>query len=413
MIRKSFLTVCILLASQCLSAQGIAGSWLGKLKAGPQELTITLRIEKNDEGRDVCFLGSPDQGVNSIPTQIAHLSADSVNVTIPALGAVYAAKMVNDELHGTFIQRLMPFKLDMKRGEIVRKRPQTPKPPYPYKTEEVTFTNTTETAHLAGTICYPVGYQSGKRAPIVVMVTGSGQQDRDESIFDHRPFAVIADYLARNGIASLRYDDRGMGGSTGEVLTATSLHFMRDAEAAVDLLRKMKKFGKVGVLGHSEGGMIAFMMGARRSADFIVSLAGPAFSGDSISAEQTNTILRLRGMASDATAAQMREKLKHEKDVPWWTFFYEHNPGADIVKTKCPVLALNGEKDIQVCAESNLRTIERLLPKNKRNMCKVYPGLNHLFQHCQTGDINEYGKIEETISPEVLTDIANWIKTIE
>ena len=184
MIRKSFLTVCLLLASQCLSAQGIAGSWLGKLKAGPQELTITLRIEKNDEGRDVCFLGSPDQGVNSIPTQIAHLSADSVNVTIPALGAVYTAKMVNDELHGTFIQRLMPFKLDMKRGEIVRKRPQTPKPPYPYKTEEVTFTNTTDTAHLAGTICYPVGYQSGKRVPIVVMVTGSGQQDRDESIFD-------------------------------------------------------------------------------------------------------------------------------------------------------------------------------------------------------------------------------------
>lgn len=412
MIRIAFIIFALLTTPQ-LKAQSMEGPWLGKLKAGMQELTITLLIERDANGQQVCTMGSPDQGVTTIPTEIVYLSDDSVNIAVPTLAMAYAARRTGDELHGTFVQRMMPFKLDMRRGELQRNRPQTPQPPYPYTTEEVTFENTQDSAVLAGTLCYPVDYKDGKRIPVVLMVTGSGQQDRNETLFDHQPFAVIADHLARHGIASLRYDDRGVGGSKGEVATATSRNFMLDAEAGVKFLRKLKRFSKVGVLGHSEGGMIAFMMGARRSADFIVSLAGPAFSGDSISAEQTNTILRLRGMASDATAAQMREKLKHEKDVPWWTFFYEHNPGADIVKTKCPVLALNGEKDIQVCAESNLRTIERLLPKNKRNVCKVYPGLNHLFQHCQTGDINEYGKIEETISPEVLTDIANWIKTIE
>ena len=157
--------------------------------------------------------------------------------------------------------------------------------------------------------------------------------------------------------------------------------------------------------------MIAFMMGARKSVDFIVSMAGPAQSGDSISAEQTNIIMRQNGYDATYTAAQMRQNLKQQKVSPWVEFFYNHNPQTDIIRTKCPVLALNGEKDTQVTVDSNLKTIERLLPK--KSLCKAYPGLNHLFQHCQTGDINEYGKIEETISPEVLTDIANWIKTIE
>ena len=160
---------------------------------------------------------------------------------------------------------------------------------------------------LAGTLCYPVDYKDGKRIPVVLMVTGSGQQDRNETLFDHQPFAVIADHLARHGIASLRYDDRGVGGSKGEVATATSHNFMLDAEAGIKFLRKLKRFSKVGVLGHSEGGMIAFMMGARKSVDFIVSMAGPAQSGDSISAEQTNIIMRQNGYKVSRAGPQRRE----------------------------------------------------------------------------------------------------------
>lgn len=412
-MRRKALFVIALMAVQTLCAQQTAGHWLGKLKAGIQELTITLHIEKTADGKQVCTMGSPDQGVTTIPAEIVYLSDDSVNITVPSLGAAYAARLTGEELHGTFVQRMMPFKLDMRRGELQRNRPQTPKSPYPYNTEEVTFTNNQDTALLAGTICYPVGYEAGKRVPVVLMVSGSGQQDRDETLFDHRPFAVIADYLARNGIASLRYDDRGMGGSKGEVMTATSEDFMHDAEAGVEFLRKLKRFGKVGVIGHSEGGMIAFMMGARQSVDFIVSMAGPAQSGDSISAEQTNIIMRQNGYEGNYTAAMMRQNQKLQKSSPWIDFFYSYNPQTDIVRIKCPVLALNGEKDTQVSVDSNLETIKQLLPKNKKSLCKAYPGLNHLFQHCDKGTLEEYGNIEETISTEVLDDIVTWIKTIK
>ena len=377
-MRRKALFVIALMTVQTLCAQQTAGHWLGMLKAGMQELTITLHIEKTSDGKQVCTMGSPDQGVTTIPAEIVYLSDDSVNISVPSLAAAYAARLTGEELHGTFVQRMMPFKLDMRRGELQRNRPQTPKSPYPYNTEEVTFTNYQDTALLAGTICYPVGYEAGKRVPVVLMVSGSGQQDRDETLFDHRPFAVIADYLARHGIASLRYDDRGMG-----------------------------------VLGHSEGGMIAFMMGARRSVDFIVSLAGPAQSGDSISAEQTNIIMRQNGYEGNYTAAMMRQNQKLQKSSPWIDFFYSYNPQTDIVRIKCPVLALNGEKDTQVSVDSNLETIKQLLPKNKKSLCKAYPGLNHLFQHCDKGTIEEYGNIEETISTEVLDDIVTWIKTIK
>lgn len=412
MIRIAFIILAVLATPQ-LKAQSMEGPWLGKLKAGMQELTITLLIERDASGQQVCTMGSPDQGVTTIPTEIVYLSDDSVNIAVPKLAMAYAARRTGDELHGTFVQRMMPFKLDMRRGELQRNRPQTPQPPYPYTTEEVTFENTQDSAVLAGTLCYPVDYKDGKRIPVVLMVTGSGQQDRNETLFDHQPFAVIADHLARHGIASLRYDDRGVGGSKGEVATATSHNFMLDAEAGVKFLRKLKRFSKVGVLGHSEGGMIAFMMGAHKSVDFIVSMAGPAQSGDSISAEQTNIIMRQNGYDATYTAAQMRQNLKQQKVSPWVEFFYNHNPQTDIIRTKCPVLALNGEKDTQVTVDSNLKTIERLLPKNKKSLCKVYPELNHLSQHCQRGTVDEYAKIEETISTEVLDDIVNWITTIK
>ena len=394
--------------------QDFNGTWEGTMEAGVYSLQLVFHIEQTDQGVTVTW-DSPDQGGFNLPAT-ATITGNELDVDIPGSYAKYKGTLAGDTLDGVFTQGAnMPLRLIRKTGEeeTVR-RPQEAAIEAdnnkPYHAEEVTFTNDGIT--FAGTLTVP---NSGNNFPAVVLIAGSGPHDRNEEVFNHKPFLVLADALSRNGFAVLRYDERGVGATVGGDPLAPTEPLATDAMAALRYLKSRPEVDatRAGLMGHSEGGMIAFMMGARRSADFIVSLAGPAFSGDSISAEQTNTILRFRGMASDATAAQMREKLKHEKDVPWWTFFYEHNPGADIVKTKCPVLALNGEKDIQVCAESNLRTIERLLPKNKRNMCKVYPGLNHLFQHCQTGDINEYGKIEETISPEVLTDIANWIKTIE
>ena len=299
------------------------------------------------------------------------------------------------------------------------KRPQTPQTPYPYETEEVTFTNEKDGATLAGTLTYPVGYdkESGKPVggnmkslTVVLFVSGSGQQNRDEELFNHKPFLVIADYLARHGIASLRYDDRATGSSKGgEVKNATSEDFMRDAEAGLNYLRNQKKFKKIGVLGHSEGGLIAFMLGARKKTDFIVSLAGPGVKGDTLLAAQTNRIMELSGMSATMTAEQYRQQ-KEVQETPWLQWFINYDPSDNIRNSRCPVFALNGDRDCQVLSSQNLPPIQRLLPKSKKNLIKEYPGLNHLFQHCTTGLPTEYGQIEETISQEVLQDIVQWIQ---
>jgi hypothetical protein len=246
----------------------------------------------------------------------------------------------------------------------------------------------------------------------VLLVSGSGQQNRDEEVFDHKPFLVIADYLARQGIATLRYDDRATGKSVGgEVKNATTEDFMRDAAAGLDYLRSRKAFGKVGLLGHSEGGTIAFMLGARGKVDFIVSLAGPAVKGDTLLAAQSNRILKLSGQPASMTVGKYRQ-IAAMQQSPWIQWFIDYDPSEDIRKTACPVFALNGNCDCQVVSTLNLEAFRRLLPSSKKNSIKEYPTLNHLFQHCTTGLPTEYGKIEETISPEVLQDIAQWIRSL-
>jgi pimeloyl-ACP methyl ester carboxylesterase len=362
--------------------------------------------------------------------------------------------MIGRKLVGSFVQAGRKFDLTLSPGKPAESRPQTPVPPFNYKSEEVSFANENGNAIMSGTLTYPVGYgemRSGS-IPVVLMVTGSGQQNRDEEIFGHKPFLVIADYLAKRGIASLRYDDRGVDGSTGDASESTIIDNMNDALAGIDFLRSKKIFGKVGILGHSEGGCISFMAGSRGKVDFAISLAGPGVRGDSVLTEQNRKALILEGTPQkicDGYCKALKEVLAYKMGHgavsnpdevvdfiiaetktslpdrlvqnlstilsmknPWLNYFIAFDPQKDISEIKCPVFALNGDLDSQVPSKSNLYAIRSLLPDDSRNKVKEYPGLNHLFQHCKSGSASEYNEIEETISPEVLEDISDWIDSL-
>ena len=414
-MKKAILLLTIILTSLASQAQvqpttALIGSWSGKLKVGPVSLTLVLHLEQAD-GYVTVTLDSPDQGAKGIGAFKEFLSDDSIAIKIETLGVTYRARLKDDKLDGTFSQNGISLPLVLTRGVPEMKRPQRPQPPYPYETEEVTFRNEKDSATLAGTLTYPVGYskQSKKKPVVVLLVSGSGQQNRDEELMGHSPFLVIADYLARHGIATLRYDDRATGASVGgDVKNATTEDFMRDALAGLDFLRHQKAFGKVGLLGHSEGGAIAFMLASRKKTDFIVSLAGPGVKGDTLLVKQENCIQQLSGMPAAMTVEQFRQQPEVQQ-MRWLQWFIDYDPSADIRKSRCPVFALNGDRDCQVISSQNLTAIRQLLPKSKKNLVKEYPSLNHLFQHCTTGLLTEYSEIEETISPEVLSDIAQWI----
>ncbi len=414
-MRKPFITLLLALVAMTGWAQvnpttTLQGSWSGKLKAGVASLTVVLHLEQAD-GYVKVTLDSPDQGVKGIPTYKEYLTDDSLAVKMEQLNATYRARLKDGKLDGTFSQMGMSFPLVLERGVPEVKRPQMPKPPYPYETEEVTFVNKADSATLAGTLTWPVGYdKQAKQKPIVVLfVSGSGQQNRDEELMNHKPFLVIADYLARQGIATLRYDDRATGKSVGgDVKNATSEDFARDAAAGLDYLRNRKAFSKVGILGHSEGGTIAFMLGGQKKVDFIISLAGPTVKGDTLLAAQGNRIFSLSGQPANMTVEKYRQTTAAMK-MPWIDWFNDYDPSDNIRKTHCPVFALNGDRDCQVISSLCLPALRQLLPPSKKHLIKEYPGLNHLFQHCTTGLPTEYSQIEETISEEVLKDIAQWL----
>ena len=393
----------------------LLGSWSGKLNVGAVSLTLVLNLEQAD-GYVKVSLDSPDQGAKGIPAFKEYLSDDSLAVKVEQIGMTYRARLKDGKLDGTFSQNGFSVPLVLAKGVALEvKRPQTPKPPYPYVTEEVSFRNDTDGATLAGTLTWPVGYdkQSKQKPTVVLLVSGSGQQNRDEELFEHKPFLVIADYLARQGIATLRYDDRATGTSVGgEVKNATTEDFARDAAAGLEYLRNSKAFAKVGLLGHSEGGSISFMLAAKKKTDFIVTLAGPGVKGDTLLAAQGNRILSLSGMPANMTVAKYRQQ-QAVQETPWIKWFIDYDPSDDIRQTHCPVFALNGERDCQVISSLNLTAIQCLLPKSKQNLIKEYPALNHLFQHSTTGLVTEYGQIEETVSPEVLSDIAQWINGLQ
>ena len=397
--------------AQVNPTSALVGSWSGQLVVGPMSLTLVLHLKQADGYVEVA-LDSPDQGAKNLSAAKEYLSDDSIAITLDYLNVTYTARLKNEKLDGTFTQNGISIPLVLSRGVAERKRPQYPQPPYPYETEEVMFPNVTDYATLAGTLTWPVGYDKKQKPMVVLLVSGSGQQNRDEEVFDHKPFLVIADYLARQGIATLRYDDRDTGKSVGgEVKNATSEDFMRDAAAGLDYLRSRGVFAKVGILGHSEGGLIAFMLGAQKKTDFIVSFAGPGVQGDTLLAAQGNRILALADQPANLTVEKYRQQ-EEVRQTPWLQWFIDYDPSENIRKTSCPVFALNGDRDCQVISSLNLEAIRRLLPPSKKNLIKEYPGLNHLFQHATTGLPSEYGQIEETISPEVLQDIAQWIKDL-
>ena len=401
-MKKRFLTLALACIGITASAQNIRGTWSGELDAGMMKLALMLHVD-NDS---TCRLDSPDQGAKDIAGQVAFISTDSILVKMPKLVALYGGRLVDGELRGTFVQGLTALPLTLKQGSLVRRRPQTPQPPYPYETEEVTFTNDKAGATLAGTLTIPTDAKC-----VLLMVTGSGAQNRDEEVFEHKPFAVIADRLARAGIATLRYDDRATGKSVGGMdANVTTKDFAEDAEAGIEWLRTSKRFKKVGILGHSEGGSIAFMLGAQKKVDFIVSLASPAVKGDSVLLAQNKL---LGGDAvKDLTIEKLRE-MPQIKQSPWIQWFIDYDPQGDIAKITCPVMALNGCKDCQVVASQSVSALRRTLPPNKQNLIKQYDSLNHLFQHCQTGLPTEYGTIEETFSEEVIRDIITWVKQLK
>lgn len=401
-----------LLAAPFSVAQGIKGLWKGELDFVSSKLAVVFHFDG-----DVCTMDSPDQGAKDIPAEVGFVSADSVSISNRQLDMAFSGKLRDGKIVGRFSQRGLSMPLVLTPGEFVRNRPQTPEPPFPYILEDVSFSN--GDAVLSGTLVYPEGWNARKKVPVALMVSGSGLQNRDEELFGHKPFLVIADYLARNGIATLRYDDRGTGTSTGDAANATTEDFMKDAAAGLDYLRSLGKFRKIGVIGHSEGGGIAFMLASRGRTDFIVSLAGPGVQGDSILLLQNLNALRQAGSPMTVTKEFVRASVKSQNS-PWLDYVMDYDPAADINGIRCPALILNGDRDVQVEAAVNIPSIESNLPRNRRGKyvskhteVKVYPGLNHLFQHCVTGQPFEYKDIEETVSPEVLEDISRWIAKLK
>lgn len=411
MKNKALSVLFALLLSITAFAQNFTGSWTGIISAGGSSLHIVFNISQDAEGNTVCTMDSPDQSVKGIPAQIVFESSDSISIRISNLGIEYNGKFNGDMICGVYSQLGLELDLDLKNEQIVYNRPQNPLPPYPYTTEEIEFVNDEANATLSGTITYPVGYIQGKKVPVVVMVTGSGPQNRDSEIYEHKPFLIIADYLARNGYATLRYDDRCVGKSTGRFQAETTKEVAKDAALAVKYLRDTKKFSKIGVLGHSEGGNVAFMLGAYKLIDFAITMAGVGVQGDECLYQQGVAIAKQSGQEYQLTKEQLREYLIGTMS-PWYEFFLDYVPASDISKTTCPVLVMNGEKDLQVIASSNVEAIKGNLPKNKKSQVKIYPGLNHLFQECTTGLPTEYINIEQTISPIVLEDIAAWLEQL-
>lgn len=417
-------------AAVTLKAQ--TGAWTGKLKVSGVELALIFNI-----GEESATLDVPDQGATEIPVEVSRDAVGGITLNVPAINASFKGLWAGKVIAGTFTQHGMSFPMTLTPGAPVIRRPQTPVGPFPYATEEVTFTN--GDAVLKGTLTLPENCD--RKTPVLIMVTGSGLQNRDEEVFGHKPFAVIADAFARAGIATLRYDDRGFGESTGDVVLCTTEDLKNDALAGVKLLRD--RFERVGVIGHSEGGTIALMLAGERQVDFAVSLAGMIVSGAETLLAQNRRAFESAGLPeseveafarllSDTfTAIKTRAPLPSADNyditdalrknyaaalpslrTPYMEFFLGLDLSASLSGITCPVMALNGTKDTQVQCDRNIAALEAGLPSNSRSVIRAEDGLNHLFQHCVTGEVSEYKNIEETFSPEVLSEMIAWIKTL-
>ena len=441
-------------------AQDITGKWNGVLKE--MNLRLVVHITKTDDGYS-STLDSPDQGAKGIPVNRTTFENNTLKLEATNLGITYSGEFVDGTFNGTFMQSGFKIPLILGREEIEKSkvnRPQEPKEPYPYYSEDISFDNTNENIKLAGTLTLP---QKEGKFPVVVLISGSGPQDRNEELLGHKPFLIISDYLTRNGIGVLRFDDRGVGESTGNFSTATSADFATDIESAISYLKSRKEIDatKIGLVGHSEGGVIAPMVAAKsEDVNYIVLLAGTGIRGDKLLLLQQELIGRAMGMSEvqlqsskelstvvfemivSSTVAQDLKtdvkkyiteeinKLSNEelpagmsKDqasingqvdqltTPWMVYFMKHDPAKVLENVNCPVLAINGEKDLQVPPKENLEAIRKALEKggNTDISTQELLGLNHLFQESTTGAPSEYGTIEQTFAPEALEVISSWI----
>lgn len=469
-MRKIFIVLgCLFSIQSALFSQTIpeslTGKWVGTLNAGI-ELRIVFNIDMNNDTL-ITTIDSPDQGANGIKTESTTYKNAVLKVNIPLIGGGFEGTYIEDSMRirGNWMQsgQVIPLVLNKTDEVNFSKKLQDPVKPYPYREEKIVFNNTVDNVTLAGTLTIPPG-----KGPFntVILITGSGPQNRDEFLLGHSPFWVLSDFLTRQGNIVLRYDDRGVGESTGDFQTATSENFARDANAAVEYLvsRKDLPIGKIGFAGHSEGGMIAPMAALKNAhVDFIVLLAGPGIPGDSILNLQGDLIARANGMSEDIVNYnnQLRRAIinaaKQEGDVSemrsniiaatthflettpadmlvkmgltkadstlavdfyaskWMQYFLTYDPVPALEKLKIPVLALNGTHDLQVPYKDNLQGIETALEAGKNKNYKIVemPGLNHLFQTSESGSPSEYATNKETFNEEAMHIIADWIRKLK
>jgi uncharacterized protein len=448
--------------------KNITGTWKGKITA---QLRLVFHFDYTKERTLFGTLDSPDQGVNGLPLSSVTIKKDSVIVEIDVAKVVYRAAFINDTtLAGTWFQGggKIPLQVMLESANSnikIPNRPQTPKPPFSYNSEDVEYDNADKSVHFGATFTYP---KSGHHFITAILITGSGLQDRDETIFYHKPFAVIADYLTKKGYAVLRVDDRTMGKSTGDVKYATSADYANDVIAGINYLKTRKETDttKIGLIGHSEGGLIAPIVYTKwPRVAFIISLAGPGVSGADILLRQQTDPLKNAGINKTAFASfylltqktlffihdfaagpdsiilqkiklnyeqwkaalpdsiakalhlegedgEMYAKQTSGELQPWLRYFIATDPSLFWQKVKCPVLALDGSNDIQVYPTQNIPAIVAALQKagNKNITTKIFPGLNHLFQHCTKCTVDEYKEIEETFATEALEEMANWLQ---
>ncbi len=468
-MKRRMILVCVigmLLAAYTNGAaveKDYAGIWQGTLKIQGMELRLVFKIEKAEEGGYTATWDSPDQGATDLPMDSVTVEEDAIVMINKKAGVEVRGTLQPDGKHMQAVlkQAGMELPLELEKVEKVEeiKRPQTPQKPFPYQEEEVSYENTGAGITLAGTLTLPQGEGP---FPAALLITGSGAQDRDETIMGHKPFLVLADHLTRRGIAVLRMDDRGVGGTTGNLGESTTEDLAGDVLTGVSFLKDHQEIDpqRIGLIGHSEGGIIA-PMAAARSEDvaFIVLMAGTGLTGEEILYMQSELIARAGGTSEediqkslneakriysvlksgqDKMAMEQALRRMYEEDMAklseeerkkeelseeaieaqfkqilsdWFLYFLTYDPRPVLQEVRCPVLALNGEKDLQVPPKENLAEIGKALKAagNSDVTLKEMPGLNHLFQTAETGAVSGYGKIEETISPAVLQLIGDWI----
>ena len=453
-MRKTVLVLFVILTNLSIYAQDISGTWNGILKVQGIQLRLVFNITQTEKGYS-STMDSPDQGAKGIPVTSTNYENSILKLEVSNAEIKYEGTLDKEgAFNGTFKQGGQSFPLILTKKKIEKEivvRPQEPIKPYPYYSEEVKFENKKDKIKLAGTLTLP---EKNGKFPAVILITGSGPQNRDEELLDHKPFLVLSDFLTKNGIAVLRFDDRGTAKSTGDFKNATTFDFATDVEYAIEYLQKRKEINKdkIGLIGHSEGGIIAPIIASEnKDIDFIVLMAGSTLRGDKLLLLQKYKIETQMGINKQVVESNQQifagayeiilneniekevlyDTLSHyfiskygkalpenQKDAlinqltsTWMINFIRLDPVVYLEKVSCPILAINGNKDLQVPSKENLEVIENIFRKSENTKVKIkeLEGLNHLFQECETGATSEYATIEQTISPIALKEILNWI----